>query len=103
MRILAASDSHRVTGSVASLNRRWWTVRRRDCDPPQFLSVMLWIGVGGIVSGLAGPVLIGSLWPMPPEFVAEVFGDRSPAREPAPTYASTALDAPEAGRGTTSS
>ncbi len=126
-------------------------------NPPQFLSVMLWIGVGGIVSGLAGPVLIGSLWrratktaaiasflvgvgcyaliylafmsenpfgaagysviiasavmlavtpltkPMPPEFGAEVFGDRRPAREPAPTYASTALDDPETGRSATSS
>ncbi len=31
-------------------------------NPPDFLAVLLWIGVGGIVSGLAGPVLIGSLW-----------------------------------------
>lgn len=31
-------------------------------NPPEFLAVLLWIGVGGIVSGLAGPVLIGSLW-----------------------------------------
>jgi len=31
-------------------------------NPPEFLAILLWIGVGGIVSGLAGPVLIGSLW-----------------------------------------
>ncbi len=31
-------------------------------NPPKFLVVLLWIGVGGIVSGAAGPLLIGSLW-----------------------------------------
>jgi SSS family transporter len=31
-------------------------------NPPEYLAVLLWVGVGGIVSGLAGPVLIGSLW-----------------------------------------
>jgi len=31
-------------------------------NPPKFLAVLLWIGVGGIVSGAAGPLLIGSLW-----------------------------------------
>jgi SSS family transporter len=31
-------------------------------NPPEFLSVLLWIGIGGIVSGMAGPILIGSLW-----------------------------------------
>jgi len=31
-------------------------------NPPEFLAVLLWVGVGGIVSGLAGPVLVGSLW-----------------------------------------
>lgn len=31
-------------------------------DPPQFLSVLLWIGVGGIMSGAAGPLVIGSMW-----------------------------------------
>jgi Na+/proline symporter len=31
-------------------------------DPPRFLSVLLWIGVGGIVSGAAGPLLVGLLW-----------------------------------------
>jgi Na+/proline symporter len=31
-------------------------------NPPEFLAVLLWIGVGGIVSGAAGPLLIGSLW-----------------------------------------
>lgn len=118
-------------------------------NPPEFLAVLLWVGVGGIVSGLAGPVLIGSLWrratkpaaissflvgvgcyaviylflmpdnpfgsagysviiasavmlvvtpltkPMSPEFVASVFGDPAPTKEPTPTYASTALESPE--------
>ena len=31
-------------------------------NPPKFLAVLLWIGIGGIVSGAAGPLLIGSLW-----------------------------------------
>lgn len=31
-------------------------------NPPEYLAVLLWVGVGGIVSGLAGPVLVGSLW-----------------------------------------
>jgi SSS family transporter len=31
-------------------------------DRPKFLAVLLWIGIGGIVSGAAGPLLIGSLW-----------------------------------------
>jgi Na+/proline symporter len=31
-------------------------------NPPEFLSILLWIGVGGIVSGMAGPIMIGSLW-----------------------------------------
>ena len=31
-------------------------------NPPEFLSILLWIGIGGIVSGLAGPILVGSLW-----------------------------------------
>lgn len=31
-------------------------------NPPEFLSIMLWIGIGGIVSGMAGPIMIGSLW-----------------------------------------
>ena len=31
-------------------------------DPPKFLAILLWIGVGGIVSGAAGPLLIGSMW-----------------------------------------
>jgi len=31
-------------------------------NPPKFLSVLLWIGVGGIVSGAAGPLVIGLLW-----------------------------------------
>jgi SSS family transporter len=31
-------------------------------NPPEFLAVLLWIGVGGIMSGAAGPLLIGSMW-----------------------------------------
>ena len=31
-------------------------------EPPQFLAVLLWMGVGGILSGATGPLLIGSLW-----------------------------------------
>lgn len=31
-------------------------------NPPEFLSILLWIGIGGIVSGMAGPILVGSLW-----------------------------------------
>ena len=31
-------------------------------NPPKFLAILLWIGIGGIVSGAAGPLLIGSLW-----------------------------------------
>ena len=31
-------------------------------NPPRFLAILLWIGIGGIVSGAAGPLLIGSLW-----------------------------------------
>ena len=29
---------------------------------PKFLSILLWIGVGGIMSATAGPLLIGALW-----------------------------------------
>ena len=31
-------------------------------DPPPFLAVMVWIGVGGIMSAAAGPLFVGSLW-----------------------------------------
>jgi SSS family transporter len=31
-------------------------------NPPKFLAVLLWIGVGGIMSGAAGPLVIGSFW-----------------------------------------
>lgn len=30
--------------------------------PPEFLSIFMWIGIGGIVSATAGPLVIGSLW-----------------------------------------
>ncbi len=31
-------------------------------NPPDFLAILLWIGVGGIMSGAAGPLVIGSIW-----------------------------------------
>ena len=31
-------------------------------NPPQYLSVFLWIGIGGIVSATAGPLVVGALW-----------------------------------------
>ena len=31
-------------------------------NPPKFLAILLWIGVGGILAGATGPLLIGSLW-----------------------------------------
>lgn len=31
-------------------------------NPPEFLAVLLWVGIGGIVAGVTGPILIGSLW-----------------------------------------
>lgn len=31
-------------------------------NPPQYLSIFMWIGIGGIVSSTAGPLVIGSLW-----------------------------------------
>ncbi|MGR9047594.1 sodium:solute symporter family protein [Halobacillus faecis] len=31
-------------------------------NPPKSLAIFLWIGVGGMVSGLAGPLAIGGLW-----------------------------------------
>jgi Na+/proline symporter len=31
-------------------------------NPPESLVMLLWVGIGGLVAGLAGPVLIGSLW-----------------------------------------
>lgn len=31
-------------------------------NPPEYLSIFMWIGIGGIVSSTAGPLVIGSLW-----------------------------------------
>ncbi|SES94660.1 sodium/proline symporter [Salinibacillus kushneri] len=31
-------------------------------SPPQFLSIFMWIGIGGIVSATAGPLVVGALW-----------------------------------------
>jgi sodium/proline symporter len=30
--------------------------------PPEFLSVLLWVGVGGIIAGYGGPYLVGNFW-----------------------------------------
>ncbi|WP_228440931.1 sodium:solute symporter family protein [Novibacillus thermophilus] len=30
--------------------------------PPEFLSVFMWIGIGGIVSATGGPLVVGALW-----------------------------------------
>ncbi len=43
-----------VVVAVAAVALAW--------NPPKFLAILLWIGVGGIVSGAAGPLLIGSMW-----------------------------------------
>jgi sodium/proline symporter len=29
---------------------------------PEFLSVLLWVGVGGIITGYGGPYLVGNFW-----------------------------------------
>ncbi len=31
-------------------------------SPPKFLAVFMWIGIGGIVSATAGPLIVGGLW-----------------------------------------
>ncbi|MGP4073240.1 sodium:solute symporter family protein [Piscibacillus sp. B03] len=31
-------------------------------NPPQYLSIFMWIGIGGIVSATAGPLVVGALW-----------------------------------------
>ena len=31
-------------------------------SPPKYLSVSMWIGIGGIVSASAGPLVVGALW-----------------------------------------
>lgn len=31
-------------------------------SPPEFLSVFMWIGIGGIMSATAGPLVVGALW-----------------------------------------
>ncbi|MGY0692411.1 sodium:solute symporter family protein [Virgibacillus sp. FSP13] len=31
-------------------------------SPPKYLSVFMWIGIGGIVSATAGPLVVGALW-----------------------------------------
>lgn len=30
--------------------------------PPQYLAILLWVGVGGIIAGYSGPYLVGTLW-----------------------------------------
>ncbi len=39
MKILAARDSRKISGSVASLNRKWWMVGRRDYALPELTMV----------------------------------------------------------------
>ncbi len=43
-----------VVVAIAAVSLAW--------NPPKFLVILIWIGVGGIVSGAAGPLLIGSMW-----------------------------------------
>ena len=31
-------------------------------NPPESLVILLWVGIGGMVSGLAGPILVGGIW-----------------------------------------
>ncbi|WP_147804871.1 sodium:solute symporter family protein [Alkalicoccus halolimnae] len=31
-------------------------------SPPQFLSIFMWIGIGGIMAATAGPLVVGALW-----------------------------------------
>lgn len=31
-------------------------------SPPEYLSVFMWIGIGGIVSASAGPLVVGAMW-----------------------------------------
>ncbi|CAM3849295.1 sodium:solute symporter family protein [Alkalicoccus chagannorensis] len=31
-------------------------------SPPEFLSIFMWIGIGGIMSATAGPLIVGALW-----------------------------------------
>jgi len=59
-------------------------------------------GYSVIIASIVMVVVTPLTKPMSPEFVAEVFGDPSPSKNPAPTYASTALDDQEKGRGATS-
>lgn len=42
-----------VTGVVAAL---------AVFDPPELLSILLWVGIGGIISSLTGPVFVGLFW-----------------------------------------
>ncbi|SDI68526.1 sodium:solute symporter family protein [Natribacillus halophilus] len=30
--------------------------------PPEYLSIFMWIGIGGIMSATAGPIIVGALW-----------------------------------------
>lgn len=42
-----------VTGVVAAL---------AVFNPPELLSILLWVGIGGIISSLTGPVFVGLFW-----------------------------------------
>ena len=46
-------------------------------SPPQFLVILLWTGIGGIISSFGGPYMIGSLWrrtTVPAAYVATILG-----------------------------
>ena len=38
VKVPVVGDSHEVTGSVASLNRRWWSIGRRNYSPPELVA-----------------------------------------------------------------
>lgn len=42
-----------VTGAVAAV---------AVFEPPELLSVLLWVGIGGIISSLTGPLFVGLFW-----------------------------------------
>lgn len=46
-------------------------------SPPQFLVILLWTGIGGIISSFGGPYMIGSLWrrtTVPAAYAATILG-----------------------------
>lgn len=41
-------------------------------EPPELLSILLWVGIGGIISSLTGPVFVGLFWRKATAFGATV-------------------------------